>query len=169
MLTAEKFFCQELRLLWPSGVTCTVAYPDELWVRDTNPDAVCVYTDEITVISGASDRLPVPTGKGEQGQTTIKRLIGECHFILIITIRTQLESRLNDLSAQFLNKFRTGFIFGDQKQFQISGQIIGNRVPPRLNMAQRLCERVFRVPVTGPFEETGEAWPVEEVKVNVNL
>ncbi len=162
MLTAEKLFCQALSEFFPD-IKCTVAYPDELWVRDSAPDAICLYIDEIVIVSAPSDKNSfIQEKRGDRVIT--RRQIGNCQMTLILSLRTRLESRLNELTAQLLTGFPPGKTID---KFQIYGQIISNRVPPRPGINERICERVFRIPLVGPFEETGEAWPVKEVKVNV--
>lgn len=176
MFSAEKEFCRAMKALWTDeeteavSVNCTAGYPDERWVQLACPKA-CVFVDDLAVSTRPSDRQASRTvaGEGDDDPTTEYRCIGEGQMVLEVRLRTeQQEKALNDLSLDFLEAFQPGFEFGsdvEPDRFEIAPQAHNPR-SVRVRGPEdgpRLTERVFRIVVNGPLEESSDKYPVDEV------
>jgi hypothetical protein len=164
-----------MQTLWTENkavkVACTVAYPDPAWVRDLGNDAASVFVDEDEAIMGVSDRsISHQTAPSDPtGPTLVYRSRGHVLMTLEVRLRAKNETRLNELGGQFRDAFPMGYAFGPEglpHQFQLASNPRGARVRPREDEERRI-ERIYRFVVRGPWEETGEAYPVETMAVKV--
>jgi len=158
MLTVEQSFCAEMRGLWPSGVQCTVAIPDERWVSAAAGTKACV-----SVISG-QPRVRIGPGTvrrvtpGTPG--TEVRARGTWEFVLEVHISTDnAEEELGVKCGEFFDHFRQGMTYG---AYQVKEGARFERVRAQRG-GPRVTEMAVLVPVTGPFEVSSEKYEIETV------
>lgn len=154
MLTVESAFKREMESLWTTGVSCTVAGPDERWVSSAAGAKACVIATDFEIRTG------VGPGRTRTITDGHRRQRGSCQFVLEARIATEnAAEELLTLCKEFVEWFHLGKVFGD---FQINGPLRGTRVRAQRG-GPRVTEMVIQVPVMGPFEVSSEKYEIETV------